>query len=341
MSAVLDRFARPLRNLRLSVTDRCNLRCQYCMPEADYVWLPKASVLSFEEIVRLVDVFAGLGVHKVRLTGGEPLLRAELPVLVRMLAGRPALTDLALTTNGVLLRELAAPLRDAGLHRITISLDTLEPATFRALARRDDLARVLDGIAAAREAGFAGLKLDAVVIAGVNDHELPSLLAYARSVGAELRFIEYMDVGGATQWRSERVVSRARMLEILAAACGPIAPLPRQPSDTAERFCLADGTTFGIIASVTQPFCSGCDRARLTADGMWFTCLYARGGTDLRALLRGGAGDDELRARIAATWQAREDRGAEARAALATREPLAAPAQLRGDPHLEMHTRGG
>src|SRR5688572_17859556 len=181
--SVLDVHRRPLRNLRLSVTDRCNLRCQYCMPEEEYVWLPKANVLSFEETARLVDVFVGLGVDKVRLTGGEPLLRKDLAVLVRLLADRPGITDLSMTTNGVLLREHAAELRAAGLHRLTVSLDTLDPATFLALSRRDDLHRVLDGLAAAREAGFAELKLDTVVIAGVNDGELQALVEYARGIG--------------------------------------------------------------------------------------------------------------------------------------------------------------
>jgi cyclic pyranopterin phosphate synthase len=232
---ISDQFARPLRNLRLSVTDRCNLRCAYCMPEADYVWLPKANVLSFEELVRLVAVFASLGVDKVRLTGGEPLLRAELPVLVRMLAALrrgdgTALAELAMTTNGVLLREHAAGLRAAGLQRLTVSLDTLDAATFRLLARRDELDRVLDGIAAAREAGFEQIKLDTVVIAGVNDGELPALLDFARGIGAEVRFIEYMDVGGATQWRPERVVSRRQMLERLGASVGAIRALPRADS---------------------------------------------------------------------------------------------------------------
>lgn len=341
MTVLPDRFGRPLRNLRLSVTDRCNLRCQYCMPEEEYVWLPKADVLSFEETMRLVDVFVSLGVDRVRLTGGEPLLRADLPVLVRMLAQRPALRDLALTTNGVLLREHAAALRAAGLHRVTVSLDTLDPATFRLLSRRDDLPRVLDGVAAARAVGFDELKLDTVVIAGVNDGELPALLAYARSLDAELRCIEYMDVGGATRWSPDRVVPRARMLQTLERAFGPITALPRDGSAPAERFRLADGTVFGIIASVTQPFCATCDRARLTADGMWFTCLYARTGTDLRAAVRGGADDAALRARIAAVWNERRDRGAEERAALPDRAPLEAAARLRQDPHLEMHTRGG
>jgi cyclic pyranopterin phosphate synthase len=323
------------------VTDRCNLRCQYCMPEAEYVWLPKADVLSFEEMLRLVDLFTGLGVDKVRLTGGEPLLRADLPVLVEMLAARQAIRDLALTTNGVLLRDHAAALRAAGLHRLTVSLDTLDPETFRLLSRRDDLPRVLDGIAAAREAGFSELKIDTVVIAGVNDGELIALLEHARGVGAELRFIEYMDVGGATHWRPDRVVSRARILATLGRHFGPIRELARTDSAPADRFALADGTTFGIIASVTQPFCATCDRARLTADGMWFTCLYAEHGTDLRALLRAGASDDAIRQRLLDVWGGRTDRGAELRAALAQRTPLAPVGELRQDPHLEMHTRGG
>jgi cyclic pyranopterin phosphate synthase len=341
MPPLLDRLGRPLRNLRLSVTDRCNLRCQYCMPEEEYVWLPKADVLRFEETMRLVDVFLGLGVDKVRLTGGEPLLRADLPVLVRMLADRPAIRDLALTSNGVLLREHAAALRAAGLHRLTVSLDTLERETFRLLSRRDDLPRVLDGIAAAAEAGFTELKLDTVVIAGVNDGELPALLDFARGHRAELRFIEYMDVGGATHWRLDRVVSRAEMLARLQRAYGPIRELPRTDSAPADRFVLPDGTTFGIISSVTQPFCRSCDRARLTADGMFYTCLYARTGTDLRAPLRGGADDAALRTLLQATWNGRSDRGAEERAALPDRQPLAPASALRTDPHLEMHTRGG
>ncbi|MBL8725834.1 MAG: GTP 3',8-cyclase MoaA [Planctomycetes bacterium] len=341
MPPLLDQHGRPLRNLRLSVTDRCNLRCQYCMPEEHYTWLPKGDVLSFEEVVRLVGVFASLGVDKVRVTGGEPLLRADLPVLVGMLARVPGIAELAMTSNGVLLREHAAALRAAGLQRITVSLDTLDAATFRLLARRDDLSRVLDGIAAAREAGFRDLKLDTVVIAGVNDGELPALLDYARGIGAELRCIEYMDVGGATHWAPERVVSRARILERLSAAFGTIRALPRTDSAPAERFVLGDGTVFGIIASVTQPFCATCDRARLTADGMWFRCLYAVTGTDLRALLRSGASDAQLAAVIQSAWQARRDRGAEERAALADRRPLLPQASLRQNPHLEMHTRGG
>ena len=341
MAHLPDRFGRPLRNLRLSVTDRCNLRCQYCMPEQDYVWLPKANVLTFEEIVRVVGVFVTLGVDKVRLTGGEPLLRADLPVLVRLLAQNGGIRDLAMTTNGVLLQEHAAALRAAGLHRLNVSLDTLDEATFLMLSRRPDLRRVLDGIAAARAAGFTDLKLDTVVIAGVNDGELADLLDYARGVGAELRFIEYMDVGGATHWSSDRVVSRARMLSLLAARMGKIREMPRTGSAPADQFELGDGTRFGIISSVTQPFCASCDRARLTADGVWLLCLYATTGTDLRELLRSGKSDAELRARIGEVWAARRDRGAEERAHTADRKPLAQAQDLRQNPHLEMHTRGG
>ncbi len=341
MSAVQDRFGRPLRNLRLSVTDRCNLRCQYCMPEEDYVWLPKRDVLTFEETTRLVDQFAALGVDKVRLTGGEPLLRADVVDLVRMLAGRPGIDELAMTTNGVLLDRHAVALRDAGLRRVTVSIDTLDRETFRMLTRRDDLPRVLAGIEAARAAGFRETKLDTVVIAGVNDVALPALLYHARSIGAGSRFTEYMDVGGATRWNMDRVVSRQRVLELLARAFGPVRALPRTDSAPAERFELGDGTTFGVIASVTQPFCATCDRARLTADGMWFTCLYATEGTDLRGLLRSGADDTASRARLHEVWSGRRDRGAEVRAGLPDRAPLAAAARLRQDPHLEMHTRGG
>jgi GTP 3',8-cyclase len=341
MPPLADGFGRPLQNLRLSVTDRCNLRCSYCMPEEEYVWLPKPNVLSFEEIVRTVDVFTSLGVDELRLTGGEPLLRSELPVLVRMLAARGTLKDLAMTTNGVLLGEHAAALRAAGLQRLTVSLDTLDAGTFRMLSRRDDLHRVLRGLEAARAAGFDDVKIDTVVIAGVNDGELPKLLDFARGLGAELRFIEYMDVGGATNWSPQHVVSRAQMLERLRTSHGAIRELPRTDSAPAERFELQDGTRFGIIASVTKPFCATCDRSRLTADGMWFTCLYATNGTDLRELLRASADDEPLRARIREVWTRRRDRGAEVRAALPDRRALAAAESLRQNPHLEMHTRGG
>jgi cyclic pyranopterin phosphate synthase len=337
---IQDQFDRPLRNLRLSVTDRCNLRCSYCMPEQDYVWLPREDILQFEEIERLVDVFVALGVDKVRLTGGEPLLRRDLPSLISRLAARPAIRDLALTTNGVLLAAHVHALRDAGLHRITVSLDTLHADRFRALTRYDELPRVLEGIAAAAPL-FPGLKLDSVVLRGVNDDELVDLIEFARGHGAEVRFIEYMDVGGATAWSMERVVSRDQMLKTLAAHYGPIAAVEESSSAPADRYRLPDGTIFGIIASTTAPFCESCDRSRLTADGMWYLCLYANQGVDLRRALRAGASTSELAALVRSTWEQRRDRGAEDRLAARDRSQLIPVDTLRRDPHLEMHTRGG
>ena len=339
--ALTDRLGRPLGNLRLSVTDRCNLRCDYCMPEKDYVWLPRADLLQFEEIGRLADVFGSLGVDRIRLTGGEPLVRHDLPALVEILAGKPWLKDLAMTTNGVLLEEHAAALRAAGLHRITVSLDTLRPERFQKLARFDELPRVLRGIEAAAGAGFASLKIDTVVIRGVNDDELAPLVERAKEWGAEVRFIEYMDVGGATRWSRDRVVSRLDMFRTLAAAFGAIEPIPGTTNAPAERYRLKDGTVFGIIASTTDPFCSACDRSRLTADGLWYLCLYAARGIDLRKPLREGASAEELRALIASAWGGRADRGAEERLAVRERSPLVPLTELKKDPHLEMHTRGG
>ena len=336
-----DRFERPLRSLRVSVTDRCNLRCQYCMPEADYAWLPRESILDFEEIAILVDAFASEGVDRVRITGGEPLLRRDLPRLIELLAARQAIRDLALTTNGVLLAGQAAALRAAGLHRITVSLDTLRRDRFQALARFDELPAVLAGIDAARRAGFDSIKLDTVVIRGRNDDEMEDLLAFARSAGAEIRFIEYMDVGGATHWSMDAVVSRQEILARLSGMHGPIAALPGRDSAPAERFRLSDGTTFGIIASTTEPFCASCDRSRLTADGLWLLCLYARGGLDLRHPLREGATREELAHLIRTVWSMRADRGAEERLGTSTRDVLIPVAALRRDAHLEMHTRGG
>jgi GTP 3',8-cyclase len=330
---VLDRFKRPLRSLRVSVTDRCNLRCQYCMPEPDYVWLPRESVLSFEEIGELVGAFTDLGVDRVRITGGEPVLVADL-------ARRPALRDLALTTNGVALRKQARALAEAGLHRITVSLDTLDPHRFQALTRFDEHAAVLAGIDEAA-AVFGSLKLDTVVIRGANDDELVPLVEYARAHRAEIRFIEYMDVGGATQWSADAVVSREEILRRLSAHYGPIEPLLETSSAPADRFRLPDGLVLGIIASTTTPFCASCDRSRLTADGIWLMCLYARAGTDLRRPLRAGASREEIARLIETVWSCRADRGAEERLAESRREPWIPLAALKKDAHLEMHTRGG
>lgn len=342
MTRPVDGFGRPLRSLRVSVTDRCNLRCHYCMPEADYVWLPRKDLLSFEETARAVSVATGLGVEKVRLTGGEPLLRRDLPDLVRLLSRDTRLTEVALTTNGLLLEAQAKDLKEAGLSRITVSLDTLKPERFRELSRRDGLEDVLSGIEATRTAGFSELKVDSVILRGVNDDEIFDLLDFAKTVGAEVRFIEYMDVGGATRWSPERVFSKREMLALIEQRSGaPAAPIDLESWAPAKRYRLSDGSTFGIIASTTEPFCRTCDRSRLTADGVFYSCLYAQRGLDLRAKLRSGASDEELEALLASTWRAREDRGAEIRLELAEREALVEVDRLRKDPHLEMHTRGG
>jgi len=312
------------------------------MPEDDYVWLPREDVLHFEETSALVDVFLSLGVDKVRLTGGEPLLRRDLPALVGMIAAKPGLKDLALTTNGVLLAAQADALAAAGLGRITVSLDTLHRDRFLKLTRFDQLEAVHAGIAAAHRV-WGRMKIDTVVIRGVNDDELAALIEYGHAVDAEVRFIEYMDVGGASRWSDARVVSRREMLDVLGRRYGRIEPID-EPGSTApaERFALPDGTTFGIIASTTDPFCRTCDRSRLTADGMWYLCLYATRGIDLRAPVRRGAPLEELRQLIAGGWRARDDRGAEERLALGDRRAFV-PVQdlLKKDPHIEMHTRGG
>jgi cyclic pyranopterin phosphate synthase len=335
-----DGLKRPLRNLRVSVTDRCNLRCNYCMPEENYTWLPTAELLSFEEISTLVDRFIALGVNKVRLTSGEPLVRKDLPTLIRLLAAKP-LDDLALTTNGVLLEELSGELKAAGLRRVTVSLDTLSRTRFLKLTRRDLHAQVVAGIGAARRIGLP-LKLDTVLIRGVNDDEVLPLLDFAAEYDAEVRFIEYMDVGGATRWSMDQVLSRQQLLAKLSSAVGPVEPLAGRGSAPAERFRLPDGRTFGIIASTTQPFCAACDRARLTADGHFFTCLYATQGLDLKGPLRAHLPPAALEQLLRDTWSGRVDRGAEQRLALReARGPLATQAELKTQPHLEMHTRGG
>ena len=340
--SVRDTFGRPLGTLRLSVTDRCNLRCHYCMPQDEYVWLPREDLLSFEELGVITDLFAEFGVTRVRLTGGEPLLRRNLPDLVASLAARPWLTDLALTTNGVLLADAAADLRRAGLHRLTVSLDTLQRDRFTRLARVDALPQVLAGLEAARRVGFAGVKLDAVITRGENDDELVPLVEFARTIGAEIRFIEYMDVGGATAWRPNAVVSHDEMLSRLTERYGPILAIDEPGSSApASRYRLPDGLTFGIIASTTRPFCRTCDRARLTADGVWLLCLYAQHGTDLRRPLRAGVSPDTLRRLIEAVWEGRADRGAEERHGTRDRGAFIPLRVLKRDAHLEMHTRGG
>jgi cyclic pyranopterin phosphate synthase len=302
----------------MSVTDRCNFRCTYCMPREAFgpghPFLPRAALLTFEEITRLARIFTGLGVRKLRLTGGEPLLRHELPELVRMLAAVAGLEDLALTTNGALLGELARPLRTAGLKRLTVSLDTLQPERFQRLSDTAiPLAQVLAGVEAARAAGFSPLKLNCVVQRGVNDDELLDLAAFAREGGHILRFIEFMDVGTTNGWRLDSVVS-AEEIRRLVHAQWPLEPVDEPMGAVARTWRYRDGGgEVGLIASVTAPFCSGCDRARLSAEGRLYDCLFAPEGLDLRAFLRGGHADTDLAALLTARWTRRDARYSEHR----------------------------
>ena len=316
----LDTLGRPLKALRISVTDRCNFRCGYCMPREvfgpDYPFLPREGLLSFEEITRLARVFQGLGVSKVRLTGGEPLLRRELPALVRMLAAIPGIEDLALTTNGVLLPELAPALRVAGLSRLTISLDTLRPELFRTLSDTElPLSRVLEGIAAAQAAGFGALKLNCVLQRGVNEADILPLAAFAREHGHTMRFIEFMDVGTTNGWRMDAVVPAAEVHHLLHAQW-PLEPLTTPEGAVARGWRYRDGRgEVGLISSVTTPFCRGCDRARLSADGHLYTCLFAGEGLDLKGFLRSGHADPDVTAILASHWRRRADRYSELRRA--------------------------
>ncbi len=340
---IRDRLGRPLGALRISVTDRCNLRCRYCMPADAYRFLAAPSLLDFDEITRLAGVFVRLGVAKLRITGGEPLLRPNLPELVARLAALPGVDDLALTTNGTRLATQAGALREAGLQRVTVSLDTLDRDRMRALSRHDRLDDTLAGLAAAGAAGFASVKLNTVAMRGVNDDELVAIVRFAAERGIEPRFIEYMDVGGAIEWRADQVISGREIVARLAAAFGGAEPIgrPGDPSAPAERWRLGDGTVVGVVTSTTAPFCRDCDRSRLTADGRWYRCLYAEEGTDLAGPLRAGASDAELERLVSGHWRARADRGAEARAALPERGVLVPLTRLRDDPGLEMHVRGG
>ncbi len=311
------------------------------MPEADYVWLPRSSLLTFEELTRVTRIFASLGVRKVRLTGGEPLLRHGLEELVRELSAVEDVSEIALTTNGLLLRRQAQGLRAAGLDRVTVSLDTLKAERALAFSRTEHHADTIDGVRAVREAGFTDTKLNTVVIRGFNDDELPALLEFGREHGAEPRFIEYMDVGGATRWAMDDVVSREQMLDLIRRHYGGVEMIHDRGPAPAERYRLPDGLTFGIIASTTAPFCRTCDRSRVAADGTWFLCLYADEGVDLRDPLRRGATDSEIADLIRARWMDRFDRGAEQRMAAPDRRALYQVEGLRADPRREMHTRGG
>ena len=309
---LVDPFGRTIRDLRISVTDRCNFRCTYCMPEEGMKWLPREDILTFEELTRVARLFVErYEVDGIRLTGGEPTVRAHLPVLVRKLAelrvpaGSPSpragrAPDLAMTTNGATFRLLAHELRDAGLERVNISLDTLDRAKFQQMTRRDELVRVLDGIEAAKEAGFAPVKINAVVERGVNDDEIVALATFGRESGVEVRFIEFMPLDAGGHWMNDKVVSQDEIVEAIGAVY-PLEQIPARGAAPADRWRYLDGAgSVGVIPTVTRPFCGDCDRVRLLADGQFRTCLFSTRDFDLRGVLRSGAGDDELAAVIEA-----------------------------------------
>jgi len=341
---IRDTLGRPIHDLRISVTDRCNFRCTYCMPREvygrDFAFLPRSELLTFEEITRLARVFVALGVRKVRLTGGEPLLRRDLPTLVRMLAQIPDVADITLTTNGSLLERQAQALADAGLERISVSLDSLDEQVF---ARMNDVgfpvSSVLDGIAAAERAGLRPIKVNMVVRRGLNEHDVVPMARFFRERGQVLRFIEYMDVGHTNGWRLDDVVPANEIIAAIDADM-PLVALPATyPGEVANRWAYRDGSgEVGVIASVTQPFCRDCSRARLTADGQLYTCLFASSGHDLRGPVRAGATDAELSELISSVWAARTDRYSELRS-LATARPL--PVLVHDPNRVEMSRIGG
>ncbi len=322
INPIRDTFGRPLHDLRISVIDRCNLRCNYCMPAEDshksYNFLKKPEWLTFAEITRLAKIFISLGVVKLRLTGGEPLLRPGLPDLVRQLSALSGVEDLALTTNGILLSELASELQRAGLKRLTVSLDSLDDEIFRRMnGNKGHASEVLAGIEAAQKAGFTPIKINCVVQKGVNDHTIIHLVRYCKKAGHILRLIEYMDVGNQNGWRLENVVPSRELAEVIGRKISLVRLNAHYRGEVALRYGFADGSgEIGFISSVTQPFCSTCNRARISTDGKLYTCLFGWKGTDLRKLLREGASDIELRDIIAQTWQKREDRYSELRSKL-------------------------
>ena len=340
----LDRLGRPLHDLRISVTDRCNFRCTYCMPKEifgrDYVFLPRDQVLSFEEIERAARAFVSLGVEKLRITGGEPLVRRDLTTLVAQLAALRTPDggelDLTLTTNGAALRALAQPLADAGLRRVTVSLDSLDDAVFGAMNGIDfPVGRVLDGIDAALDAGLAPVKINMVVRRGINEASIVPMARWARETGVTLRFIEYMDVGHSNGWRLDEVVPAAELIDMVTAIWPAEPADPGYRGEVAGRWRYLDGLgEFGVISSVTQPFCRDCTRARLSADGQLYTCLFAVAGRDVRAVLRDGSSDEQLVAFLAETWRARDDRYSELRA-------LSTPEARPDLPKVEMFAMGG
>jgi len=336
LSPVLDTLRRPLRDLRVSVTDRCNFRCTYCMPKEvfgrDFAFLPPAQLLSFEEITRLARVFTGLGIEKIRLTGGEPLMRRDLETLVAMLAALPGLRDLTLTTNGALLAKKAQALKDAGLSRVTVSLDSLDDAVFQSM---NDVAfpvrRVLDGIEAAQAAGLGPIKVNMVVQRGVNEESIVPMARHFHNTDCILRFIEFMDVGATNGWQLADVIPAAEIVRRIGLEMPLVPVAPNYPGEVARRFRYADGGgEIGVITSVTQPFCGDCSRARLSAEGRIYTCLFAGEGFDLRALLRGEASDAEIADKVRGIWSARTDRYSELRTEETARRPKVEMSHIGG-----------
>jgi GTP 3',8-cyclase len=296
LEPLIDTFGRVHSNLRISVTDRCNIRCFYCMPEENPVFMTRREILTFEEIERFVGVVVRLGINKIRLTGGEPLVRRDLPVLVRKLAAIPEVSDLALTTNGILLPELAGPLYDAGLRRINIHLDTLDPAKFKQIVRRDGFERVLEGIFACKRLGYEPVKLNAVAIRGLTEDDLVPLAQFGREHGIEVRFIEFMPLDADGKWQREKVLFAADILDKLSQEIAPLLPVPGQDVRApANEFMFSDGVgRIGIIASISQPFCMSCNRIRLTSDGKLRNCLFALDELDVKAVMRSGGSDEDI-----------------------------------------------
>ena len=306
---LVDAYKRPLKDLRISVTDRCNYRCTYCMPLDEYEWINKKEILTFEEITRLATLFVGFGVEKIRLTGGEPLVRKNLDQLVAKLSAIPGIKELCLTTNGSLLAEQIEALSAAGLKRVNVSVDTLNPEKFKRMTKRGDLAKVLEGIFAVKKHGIARIKLNAVVERGVNEDDILPLVEFCRENGLAMRFIEYMDVGNSNNWTSEKLVSKKEIIDAIGARY-PLREVGREQGSapSVDYEFLDGGGDIGVIASVTEPFCSTCTRGRLTADGKFVTCLFSQTGHDLKKVLRGGALDDEVADFIASIWTGRVDR---------------------------------